>query len=124
MPPGSRAECCHHRRMSTSAPPPSSSPAGPDAGTGIAVEHDAARSRFVARVDGRESVAEYLRAGDTLRMTHTEVPPAQRGRGIAAALVREAFAHAQREGLKVAPICPYVRSYAEQHPETAALLAR
>ena len=89
----------------------------------VAVEHDAAGSRFVARVDGEESVAEYRRVGDTLRMTHTGVPSAQRGRGIAAALVCEAFAHARREGLKVEPVCPYVVRYAERHPDTADVLA-
>ena len=108
-----------------SNPTPSASAAGNGNGNGndVAVEHDEAGSRFVARVDGQESVAEYRRVGDTLRMTHTGVPSAQRGRGIAAALVREAFAHARREGLKVEPVCPYVVRYAERHPETADVLA-
>lgn len=96
----------------TSASP---SPAAPEGG--FRVEHDAAGSRFVARVDGAESVAAYERSGDTLRMTHTEVPPAQRGRGIAAALVREAISHARREGLVVEPVCPYVRDYMDRHPD-------
>ncbi len=99
--------------MSTPDPTPST------AGDGdIAVEHDAAASRFVARVDGRESVAEYLLSGGTMRMTHTEVPPAQQGRGIAAALVREALAHARRAGLKVEPLCPYVRDFMDRHPDS------
>lgn len=84
----------------------------------FAVEHDAAGSRFVARVDGEESVAAYELAGRTMRMTHTEVPPAQQGRGIAAALVRAAVGHARGEGLKIEPVCPYVLDYMDRHPDS------
>lgn len=89
----------------------------------VTVEHDAAHSRFLAVVDGLDCVAEYRLAGDVLRMTHTEVPPALEGRGIAGALVRAAFDHAARHGLKVQPLCSYVRGYVQRHPETHALLA-
>lgn len=60
--------------------------------------------------------------GGVMRLTHTEVPPAIEGRGIAAALVRAALAHAEANGLKVEPWCSYVRTYLRRHPETRALL--
>ncbi|MGE5116955.1 MAG: GNAT family N-acetyltransferase [Betaproteobacteria bacterium] len=87
------------------------------------VEHHPERSRFEATVDGLVSVADYRLAGGVLRMTHTGVPSAQRGRGIAAQLVAAALEHARREGLKVDPLCSYVRRYMQRHPQTQDLLA-
>jgi predicted GNAT family acetyltransferase len=56
-------------------------------------------------------------------MTHTWVPPAVGGRGIAAELVRVALAHAQGKGLRVDPACSYVDVYMRRHPETQKLRA-
>jgi len=90
---------------------------------GVAVEHDAANSRFRAVVDGLQSVADYRLDGNVLRLTHTEVPAAQEGRGIASALVREALAFAAHQGFKVEPRCSFARGYMQRHPETRGLLA-
>lgn len=89
----------------------------------IDVIHNPAASRFEASVDGLLSVADYRRQGAVMVMHHTLVPAAQRGRGVAAALVREALAHARAHGLKVEPLCSYVATYMERHPETQALRA-
>jgi predicted GNAT family acetyltransferase len=58
-----------------------------------------------------------------LLLTHTEVPPALEGRGIAAALVKAALDWARAEGLRVRPLCSYVVAYMRRHPETQDLLA-
>ncbi|MEV0318098.1 GNAT family N-acetyltransferase [Streptomyces sp. NPDC050658] len=50
---------------------------------------------------------------------HTEVVPAHEGEGIAGALARELYAMAAREGITVAPLCPYVVKWAERHPDEA-----
>jgi predicted GNAT family acetyltransferase len=50
---------------------------------------------------------------------HTVVEPAHEGKGIAGSLARELYALAEREGVPVAPLCPYVAKWAERHPETA-----
>jgi len=71
----------------------------------VEVRHDAAKNRFEATVDGQLCVADYQRRGDVLWMTHTGVPPAVGGRGIAAELVRTALAWAADQGLKVEPAC-------------------
>jgi predicted GNAT family acetyltransferase len=87
------------------------------------VEHNESESRFEARVEGHLCVADYRRIGDTLHMTHTFVPPPLEGRGIAAALVGVALAHARAEGLKVVPHCSYVRRYMQRRPESQDLIA-
>jgi len=52
------------------------------------------------------------------------VPGPLGGRGIAAALVETALAHARAEGRRVVPECSYVAAYVGKHPEHASLLAR
>mgnify|MGYP001766732763 CR=1 FL=1 len=89
----------------------------------VRVVHVPAASRFEAVVEGRLCRADYRMDGDTMLVVHTEVPPALQGRGIAGELVREAFTHAERKGLKVAPVCSYVRAWARRRPEVKELLA-
>ena len=88
------------------------------------VVHRPERSRFEAEVEGLLSVADYRLSDQVMHMTHTEVPAQQQGRGIAAALVSAALAHARSHGLKVNPLCSYVNRYMQRHPETQDLLAR
>jgi len=90
----------------------------------VAVTHNEARQRFETTVDGQLCVADYQRRGDVLWMTHTVVPPAVGGRGVAAELVRVALAWAEAQGLQVEPTCSYVEVYMRRHPETQKLLAR
>lgn len=86
------------------------------------IVHNTAAGRFEATVDNQLCVAEYRRDGSVLHMTHTLVPGALEGRGIAAALVAAALQWARSEGLTVDPQCSYVRVYMRRHPETQDLL--
>jgi hypothetical protein len=88
------------------------------------VVHNEAESCFEAYVDGLQCRADYHRAGDTLFVTHTQVPPMLEGRGIAAAIVRAVFDHAAAHGLRVAPRCSYVHAWVRRHPEFADRVAR
>jgi uncharacterized protein len=85
------------------------------------VKHNEAQSRFEATVEGQQCVADYERRGDVLVMTHTYVPPALEGRGIAREIVAFAMDFARKHKLKIDPRCSYVRSYMQKHPETQAL---
>jgi uncharacterized protein len=87
------------------------------------VHHNIGQQRFECSLDGLLCVADYRIAGDVMHMTHTEVPPALGGRGIAAALVAAALEHARSGHLKVNPACSYVRLYMQRHPETHSLQA-
>ena len=86
------------------------------------VRHEADRNRFIAQVDGVEAVLEYARRPGVIALTHTEVPPAIGGRGVAAALVARALEFARAEDLKVIPECSYVATYFRRHPQDADLL--
>jgi hypothetical protein len=86
------------------------------------IHHNAVARRFEAEVDGALARADYQLTGGVMRLYHTEVPQALEGRGIAAALVKTALAHARSTDLKVEPACSYVRTYMTRHPETHDLL--
>jgi hypothetical protein len=89
----------------------------------VAVTHNEARQRFETTVDGHLCVANYQLRGNVMWMTHTGVPTAVGGRGIAAELVRVALAWAEEKGVKVEPSCSYVAIYMRRHPQTLHLLA-
>ncbi len=86
------------------------------------ITHDPAAGRFHARVEGLDCVADYRLQGSTMLLHHTGVPRPLEGRGIAAALVHAALAHALTQGWRVRPLCSYVRAYMNRHPETLGLL--
>ncbi|WP_200305472.1 GNAT family N-acetyltransferase [Streptomyces adelaidensis] len=50
---------------------------------------------------------------------HTIVEPAHEGKGVAGSLARQSYGIAAREGIVVAPLCPYVVKWAERHPDEA-----
>jgi len=76
-------------------------------------------NRFELDVDGHMAIAVYRRQGDTLLVHHTETPTTLRGRGIGSRLVQGLLDNARARGLKVAPLCPFVRVYMDEHPEYA-----
>ena len=73
--------------------------------------------RFEMETEGGTARLEYRREGDTLRLTHTEVPREDEGRGEGGRLVAHVLAWARAEGLQVAPACPFVSSWIRTHPE-------
>ncbi len=87
------------------------------------VRHEPDQQRFVAEIDGHLCVADYRLSDGVMRMVHTAVDPSLSGRGIAAALVEAALRHARNAGLRIDPICSYVRDYMERHPKTHDLRA-
>ncbi|HEX4151344.1 MAG TPA: GNAT family N-acetyltransferase [Steroidobacteraceae bacterium] len=85
----------------------------------IAVHHDPASRRFMADVDGERAVLDYTLSDNVMTITHTGVPRAIEGRGIAGELMREALASARSSGWRVVPACSYAAAYIEKHPDEA-----
>ena len=88
----------------------------------IPVVHRPEIGRFEAVVDGLTCEADYRLHEGVMVMTHTGVPRALEGRGIAAQLVAAALSHARDQGWRVRPLCSYVAVYMRRHPETQDLL--
>ncbi len=84
------------------------------------VVDDVAHHRFVAEVEGSMARLEYELDGGRLILVHTGVPEQLGGRGLGGHLVQAAVARAARDGLTVAPWCPYARKWLQDHPDAAA----
>lgn len=85
--------------------------------TVIAVNHDAGAHRFTTEVDGSVAELDYTLADAVMTITHTGVPPAIGGRGIAAKLMEAALNAARTAGWSVIPACSYAQSYLEKQPQ-------
>ena len=83
----------------------------------VAVRDNKALSRFELDVDGGVAFANYRLAPSAVIITHTETPPALRGRGIASELVEGALALIRADGHKVIAGCGFVVDYLRKHPE-------
>jgi len=90
--------------------------------TALSIHHDTAAHRFEACVDRYSCELDYALADGVMTITHTGVPAAVGGRGIAGELVAAAFAASRVAGWKVRPACSYAAGYAQRHPELAPLL--
>ncbi|WP_269790925.1 GNAT family N-acetyltransferase [Stenotrophomonas sp. Iso1] len=86
------------------------------------VDHNPTQARFETEVDGHLAVLEYVLEDGSMVITHTGVPEAIGGRGIAADLTRAALAHARAAGLKVVPACAYAATFMQRHSEYTDLL--
>lgn len=93
-----------------------------DRQAGVVVEN-AAVGRFELAFPGGVAFASFRRDGDTLIITHTEVPAAHEGRGIGSQLVRGLFENARDSGRRIVPACSFVAAWARRHPEFAEVLA-
>jgi predicted GNAT family acetyltransferase len=83
------------------------------------IDHDATAHRLTTEVDGNRAELDYTLADGIMTITHTRVPPAIGGRGIAAQLMEAALSAARAAGWSVNPACSYAKSYLEKHPQGA-----
>jgi predicted GNAT family acetyltransferase len=81
------------------------------------VRDNAAQSRFELDVEGGVAFANYRLTPSAVIITHTETPPALRGRGIASELVAGALELIRADGHKVIAGCSFVVDYLRKHRE-------
>lgn len=74
--------------------------------------------RFELKVDGKLAVVNYQSVDDeTLALIHTEVDPSQEGQGVGSHLLEGVLEYAERNNLKIVPLCPFVAVYIKRHPD-------
>ncbi|MDH4029607.1 MAG: N-acetyltransferase [Chromatiales bacterium] len=86
----------------------------------IARSEEGSKGRYEARVEGRNGVGEltFSRMSPTkIIADHTAVDDSLRGTGVGKALVERLIADARSEGFTIVPLCPFVRSQYQRHPE-------
>lgn len=88
------------------------------------IRNNEEKSQFETTVDGHVALTAYdLEEPDRIVFTHTDVPEALAGRGIAGEIVKFGLDYAREKKLTVVPQCTYVASYIKRHPEYQDLLA-
>lgn len=76
------------------------------------IQHETERQRFVLQLDDGEAVLEYrLLPGNGIDFSHTFVPPALRGRGVAEKLVRAGLKWARTQEYEIQASCWYVQRF-------------
>jgi predicted GNAT family acetyltransferase len=87
-----------------------------------------ANGEYVVRDNPEQRRYEILRAGErlgeiryrldagTITLLHTEVVPTAEGQGIGSRLVAGALDDIRARGLRLVPVCPFVRAYLRRHP--------
>lgn len=89
--------------------------------------HDSgAGGRYVAQVEGSADTGhlDWVARGEGVRVaTHTLVPPAIGGRGVAARLVEALVADARAQGFRIDPRCSYVEALFRRNQDWADLRA-
>jgi len=76
------------------------------------IQHDTEQQRFVLQLEGGEAILEYrLLPGNGIDFSHTFVPPALRGRGVAEKLVRTGLSWACAQEYEIQASCWYVQRF-------------
>jgi predicted GNAT family acetyltransferase len=83
----------------------------------MTIDHDTAAQRFTTEVEGHRAVLDYRLSDHVMTITHTGVPPAIDGRGIAAELMRAALVAARAAVWTVNPACSYAAAYLRRHAD-------
>ena len=81
------------------------------------INHDPPAHRFTTELEGHRAELDYTVDGSVMTITHTRVPPAIEGRGVAAELMRAALQVAQQQGWSVNPACSYAAAYMRKHQQ-------
>jgi len=76
-----------------------------------------ANNRFEIQVDKHMAFIEYKQNGNTITLVHTEVEPELEGKGAATAVVEKTLDYIEKNNFKLIPICPFVKTYIQRHPE-------
>jgi predicted GNAT family acetyltransferase len=87
-----------------------------------AVRDNPGRHRFEMDTEAGIAFANYRRDGQTLIISHTEVPRALEGRGLGSQLVSGMLDLVRSRGETIVPLCGFVRFFLRDHPEYADLV--
>ena len=89
----------------------------------VTVADNLAEARYEVWADGKlAAFTEYELTSDTIIFIHTEVEPEYEGHGVGRSLARYALDDARRRGLRVRPLCPFIKGWIERHPDYADLV--
>lgn len=96
-----------------------------EGGLDVQFRDDPDLHRYLAEIEGRVvGMAVYqLRAGRHI-FVHTETNSEYKGKGVGSALARFALDDVKAQGGTIVPLCPFIASWIEHHPEYRSMVDR
>lgn len=89
-----------------------------DESSEVDVARAAGRDRYEITLDGQQAgFTAYVDRDGRRIFHHTEIGEDFGGRGLAGKLVGHALADTREAGLRIVPVCPFVKKYLERHDE-------
>ena len=89
----------------------------------VVVRDNKVEDQFELFFDGAPAgILNYRVEGDDYALTHTEIDPDFEGRGLGSALISHALDQIKAGGHGMLPVCPFVLSYLDRHPEYVELV--
>ncbi len=79
-------------------------------------------NRFETVIDGHQAIVEYTVQPGVLSLNHIEVSKALSGQGVASEMTEKILLEIELRGLKVIPVCPFIKKYISKHPEWNSIL--
>jgi predicted GNAT family acetyltransferase len=87
------------------------------------VVNNEAAHRYEAFIgDERAGFVDYRLRPGRIVLVHTEVDDSFEGQGVGGRLAEAALDDARARGLSVSPMCPFIASFIDEHPEYADLV--
>ena len=84
--------------------------------------HNQTENKYEFHIDGHIAHITYDNQDGVLHITHTIVPEALAGKGLAKILTIAVMEEIEKQGLKMLPKCSYTVAFVEKNPEYARLL--
>jgi uncharacterized protein len=72
--------------------------------------------------EARAGFADYHSQPGLITIMDTQIEPAFEGQGIGSEFIRGVLDDIRRQDAKVLPVCPFVRSFLQRHPEYGDLV--
>jgi uncharacterized protein len=91
----------------------------------VVVRNDPDNDRYTAEVNGElAGFTVYQMSEGTHVFVHTKIDPSYSGMGVGSTLIRETLDDVRSQGSKIVPICPFVASFVQRHPEYLDMVDR
>ena len=81
------------------------------------------KSRYEYHIGELRPHVEYRIKDNVIAITHTRIPSEIQGEGIGSALVKDCLDDIASQGMEVIPLCGFVASYINKHPQYKKLVA-
>jgi predicted GNAT family acetyltransferase len=82
------------------------------------VANNPQKRQFEIQLGQEMGLLAYRQRPGQIELMHTEVPMAERGKGIGEKIVTFALEYARQNQLQVIPSCRFVQAYLKRHPDS------